>query len=245
MAGRVGNLLCTARAPLKGQVGTLRAFSIVRMTVVRHGSMSALRSLLTLEPALRRACSARLGGLQHSSATGTADILEDGLGTAATDAPVTELLAVMVSTLQRTSAHSETDVLCLNGRGRADESVLLPRRRSLSRLLLARAAVFATTMTSAAHVRLARPEAERVLDLTLMADTRRRDPAAPTGDIHDLIAARTVSQVALSFTQVSTWELLLTWLVAVRDRVLARTPRLRKKGLQWRFAAWAMGNDVG
>jgi hypothetical protein len=244
VAGRIGNLLCAACTSLERQVWTFGAGHVIRMAIVSDGGMSTAWTLLALKAALRGTSAAWLRGLQSRSSTRTAYVVEDGLGAAIARAAVAELLAVMITAFEWAPADPETDMLGLNRSGRSTKSALLPGCLSLICLLLARAAMLAATVTSTAHVGLASPQAERVLNLTLMTDGRGCGSAASARNIHGLVASWAITKMALGLAQMSTGKQFLTGLVTVRNIILTRFSRLRQQRSKWSFSTWAVRDDV-
>lgn len=245
MAGLAMQLLLAASTPLVHQERALGARDVVHMTVVLNRWVSAGRSSGAVEPALGGVRPARLRRLEHRPATVAADLVEDGLGATCTRSAVAHLLAVMAAAFQRPPARADADVFGFDD-GVTRLSVLPPAGGlPLCSLLLPWAATFATFVTAAAQIRLACPHAPRLLDVSLMTNRCGRRSPTSTRYLNLLHAESAIPSVALGFAEVTTRQDLITDLVAMGHRILARLPWSLQQAFKRRLSTRAVGDQVG
>ncbi|KAF7560668.1 hypothetical protein G7046_g3468 [Stylonectria norvegica] len=154
----------------------------------------------------------------------------------------------MGSTLERLAASLDADVLGFDDEGFGGVGLsalfLLLCDPQLS-CLLARAAAFATAMTSAVLDSLTGFEAPGALDLALMAHCLGSSPATAASDVNTcLLAPAAVTSVAGGFAKMATRERLLASLRAVGNVVLTRLAWVVHKLVEWRLPTLAVQHHV-
>lgn len=215
------------------------------MAVVLNRRVAAGWSSRAVKPTLGGVRPAGLRRLKHRPAAVAADLVEDGFGAARAWPAVAHLLAVMAAAFQRPPARPDADMLGFDD-GVPRLSVLPPAGGlPLCSLLLPGAAALTTLVTTAAQVRLACSHAPRLLDVSLVTNGRRRSSPTSTCYLDLFHAESTITSVALGFAEVATGEDLITNLVAMRHRILARLPGCLQQVFERRLAARAVCYHVG
>lgn len=199
------------------QEGALRAGRLVGVALVVNGLMATCTRSRAGKTALGRSSPARLWGLKDGSPAGAADLVEDGLWTRHACSPVAELLTGMLAAFQLAAADLQADMLRLVVFVGAP--FMLP---PLGRLPLARTAALSALVPAAIQLSPADAEANWVHDRPLMARRSSRSPSTPAVDVNRLGARCASTGVAGILAWMTASQKLITWLVAMGDRVLTR-----------------------
>jgi hypothetical protein len=155
-----------------------------------------------------------------------------------------QLLAVVATAFECASADPGAEVLSFDV-SRPRESLLALCRLPLGGLLLAWAAVLSASVAATAEDCLASLEAQRALYLSLVAERGGCGSSTSASHINILDAGWAISKMAFSIAEMTTFQQLLTGLVAMWDRILARGSWLINELLQRRLSTRAVGNNVG
>lgn len=158
----------------------------------------------------------------------TANFIEDSFATTSTRPFVTKLRTGVISALQHPPTRASADVLgfetLVDNARSSQRSKFAFRSLAFSCLLFARTAPLATLMTTTVQGSSASSHALWLLFVSLMAHSGRLGAPAATRDAHSHETGYAIICMASLQTRVTTRELLQTYLVAVRDWILACLP---------------------
>lgn len=177
------------------QVRTGRAFHIVRMTLMDDRRMTAAGLALALTCTRRLTSTTRLWRVKNRFATIAANFLPYGLGTARTSSTMAKLFAIMRTALERSATRVYTDMFGFDWERVGTNTLLLLLSNPLDSLLLARATMLATAVSSTVSVCLADLEAQRVLNFCAVTHRLRCDSTTAAINFHDAGARVTIPSV--------------------------------------------------
>lgn len=221
--------LLATHAALLDQEGASWAILIVHVTVVLYLRMTASLGTSTLEATWWRLSTARQRWSQDGTATIATDLVKDCLATGSAGALVAEILADMVSTLERSAARTGADVLSFeavidgSNMSRIKGTSFALDGLSLSSLSFSLTAALIASVTAAIKRDTTDTHALRRFYLALMTNGSRSSSAAATVDGNGLETGHAFSRMAQLFARVTTRKWLHARLLAVRDGILARS----------------------
>jgi len=202
-------VLLAAHATLLHQKRALGTRVVVEMAGMLNLRMTTCLGTVALVSARRWLSATWQRWLKHSSATVAAYLIEYGFPARTTRTLVTQLLARVVSTFQRTTARTSADVLWLkaiidvSGRG-VDGTTFALDGKTFRSLALARAASLVASVASTIECGATHAHALRMLFDALMTDGGGSGSSTATGDGNLFHAWPTVSGVAQLLARMST-----------------------------------------
>ena len=193
--------LLAADAAFLAQEWTLWARLIIPVAIVWHTRMSAHGRSIAIELTRRRGCSTRQWWLENSSATVTAQLVENGFPTAPAGTSVAKFRTSVIAAFKIATTGSKTDMFGLNTHlSHLSGAEMLCETFSLSSSAFSCAALLAAFMTSAIHRRTALASAlGHVLPLFVAANTGG-SATASTSHINLQVAGPTRTSMAVALT---------------------------------------------
>lgn len=159
----------------------------------------------------------------------TTNFIEDSFSTTSTWPFMTKFWTSVISTLQHPPTRASADMLGLktlvDDTRSSQRSKFAFRSLAFGCLLFARTTLLATFMTTAIQGSSASSHTLRLLFISLMAHSGRMGAPAATRDAYSHETGHATISMANLQTRVTTRKLLGTFLVAIRDWILACLPR--------------------